>query len=72
MYLTIVASSGAHTHLPIDEPAPLLGILGSCVELQACATRADIDILADHTDDPQQRAQLHALTGGDEESHVRY
>ena len=38
MYLTIVASSGAHTHLPIDEPAPLLGILGSCVELQACAT----------------------------------
>jgi len=71
-YLTIVASSGAHTHLPIDEPAPLLGILGSCVELQACATRADIDILADHTDDPQQRARLHALTGGDEESHDRY
>ena len=35
MYLTIAATSGAHTHLPIDEPAPLLGILGSCVELQA-------------------------------------
>lgn len=52
MYSKIVDSSGAHTHLPIDEPAPLLGILGSCVELQACATRADIDILADNTDDP--------------------
>jgi len=72
MYLTIVASSGAHTHLPIEEHAPLLGILGSCVELQACATRADIDVLADHTDDPQQRGQLHALTGDDEESPVRY
>ena len=55
MYLTIAATSGAHTHLPIDEPAPLLGILGSCVELQAGATRADIDVLADHTDDPGQR-----------------
>jgi cytochrome P450/NADPH-cytochrome P450 reductase len=72
MYLTIVATSGSHTHLPVDEPAPLLGILGSCVELQACATRADIDILADHTDDPRQRAELLALTGSDDESHARY
>ena len=46
MYLTIVATSGVHTHLPIDEPAPLLGILGTCVELQATATRADIETMA--------------------------
>jgi cytochrome P450/NADPH-cytochrome P450 reductase len=72
MYLTIAATSGAHTHLPIDEPAPLLGILGSCVELQACATRADIDILADHTDDARQQAELRSLTGDDEESRDRY
>jgi len=72
MYLTIAATSGAHTHLPIDEPAPLLGILGSCVELQACATRADIDVLAEYTDDPAQRAELVALTGSDEESQSRY
>ena len=72
MYLTIAATSGAHTHLPIDEPAPLLGILGSCVELQSCATRADIDVLADYTDDPGQQAELHALTGDDEESRARY
>ena len=72
MYLTIAATSGAHTHLPIDEPAPLLGILGSCVELQAAATRADIDVLADHTDDPAQQAELRALTGDDEESRARY
>ena len=72
MYLTIAATSGAHTHLPIDEPAPLLGILGSCVELQACATRADIDVLAEHTDDPEQQAELRALTGDDEQSRARY
>ncbi len=72
MYLTITANSGTHTHLPVDEPAPLLGVLGSCVELQACATRADIDVLADHTEDPGQQAQLRALTGDDEASHTRY
>jgi len=72
MYLTIAATSGAHTHLPIDEPAPLLGILGSCVELQAPATRADIDILAEHTDDEQQHAELQDLTGDDPQSGDRY
>jgi cytochrome P450/NADPH-cytochrome P450 reductase len=72
MYLTITANSGTHTHLPVDEPAPLLGILGSCVELQACATRADIDVLAGYTDDPGEQAQLRALTGDDEQAHARY
>ena len=72
MYLTIAATSGAHTHLPIDEPAPLLGILGSCVELQAPATRADIDVLTDYTDDAVTRAELSALTGEDQESQDRY
>lgn len=72
MYVTIVANSGTHTHLPVDEPAPLLGILGSCVELQACATRADIDVLAGYTADPVQQAELRALTGEDDESHARY
>ena len=65
-YVTITANSGAHTHLPVDEPSPLLGVLGSCVELQATATRADIEVLADHTDDPFQRAALRALTADDE------
>ena len=65
-YVTITANSGTHTHLPVDEPAPLLGVLGSCVEIQARATRADIEVLADHTDDPDQRAALRALTADDE------
>ena len=45
-YLTIIPNSGTHTHLPIDEPAPLLGVLGSCVELQDVAGRDDIAVLA--------------------------
>lgn len=61
MYLTIAADHGTHTHLPVDEPTPLLGILGSCVELQACATRADVEVLAEYTDDPGQRAELQGL-----------
>jgi len=60
-YLTIIPNSGSHTHLPIDEPAPLLGVLASCVELQDVATRDDIATLADHTDDPEQQAALRAL-----------
>ena len=66
-YLTIIPNSGSHTHLPIDEPAPLLGVLASCVELQDVATRDDIATLADHTDDPAQQA---ALRDRDVENHV--
>ena len=65
-YVTITANSGTHTHLPVDEPSPLLGVLGSCVELQATATRADLEVLADHTDDPDQQAALRALAADDE------
>jgi cytochrome P450 / NADPH-cytochrome P450 reductase len=72
MYLTIIPNSGSHTHLPIDEPAPLLGVLGSCVELQDVATRSNIETMARHTDDPVQRAELLALVGDDEESTRRY
>ncbi len=72
MYVTIIANSGTHTHLPTDEPAPLLGVLGSCVELQATASRADIDVLAAYTDDPGQQAELRALIGQDEQSRGRY
>jgi len=66
-YVTITANRGTHTHLPVDEPAPLLGVLGSCVELQATATRADIEVLAEHTDDPEQQAALRTLTSDDEQ-----
>jgi cytochrome P450 / NADPH-cytochrome P450 reductase len=71
-YLTIIPNSGTHTHLPIDEPAPLLGVLASCVELQDVARRDDIEVLARYTDDPGQRARLESLAGADEESQARY
>jgi cytochrome P450/NADPH-cytochrome P450 reductase len=71
-YVTIIPNRGSHTHLPIDEPAPLLGVLGSCVELQDPATRDDIEVMARYTSDPQQRATLESLVGTDEEAHARY
>ena len=71
-YLTIIPNSGTHTHLPIDEPAPLLGVLGSCVELQDVATRSDIETMARYTDDPGQRAELESLAGDSPESHAKY
>jgi cytochrome P450/NADPH-cytochrome P450 reductase len=71
-YITIIPNSGSHTHLPIDEPTPVIGVLGSCVELQDVATRDDLEVLAAYTDDPQQKAALRSLTGNDEESEARY
>ena len=71
-YLTIIPNSGTHTHLPIEEPTPLLGVLGSCVELQDVATRDDIAVLARHTDDPQQKTALEAMTGDDDTAQAAY
>ena len=71
MYVTITPNKGTHTHLPIGEPAPLLGILGSCVELQDVATRGDIEILASYASDPE-RSALKELVGNDEKSQARY
>jgi cytochrome P450/NADPH-cytochrome P450 reductase len=58
--------------LPIDEPAPLLGVLGCCVELQDVATRSDIETMARYTEDAEQRAALQALAGDNEESDRHY
>jgi cytochrome P450/NADPH-cytochrome P450 reductase len=62
-YVTIIPHGGTHTHLPIDEPAPLLGVLASCVELQDVATRGDLEALARHAPDPEQRSSLESLAG---------
>ena len=71
-YLTIIPNRGNHTHLPTDEPAPLLGILGSCVELQDPASRGDIEVMASYTSDPEQRSSLEGLVGTDDESQTRF
>ena len=63
LYATIIPNGGAHTHLPIDAPAPVIGVLGSCVELQDVAGRDDIVAMAAHTTDPEQKAALEELAG---------
>jgi cytochrome P450 / NADPH-cytochrome P450 reductase len=71
-YLTIIPNRGSHTHLPTDEPAPLLGVLGSCVELQDPATRSDIEVMARYTSDLGQKALLEGLVGDDDASQTRF
>ena len=71
-YVTIIPNRGSHTHLPTDEPAPLLGVLGSCVELQDPATRSDIELMARYTSDLEQRSSLEGLVGTDDASQTRF
>ena len=72
-YVTIIPNSGTHTHLPIEEPTPLLGVLGGWrLQLQDVATRDHVAVLARHTDDPQQKAALEALAGDDEAAQAAY
>jgi cytochrome P450/NADPH-cytochrome P450 reductase len=71
-YLTIIPNRGSHTHLPTDEAAPLLGVLGSCVELQDPASRSDIEFMARYTSDPEQRSSLEGLVGDDDASQTRF
>jgi cytochrome P450 / NADPH-cytochrome P450 reductase len=71
-WVTIIPNSGSHTHLPIDEAAPVLAVIGACVELQDVARREDIVAMARHTDDPLQKADLEGLAGDDDEAQQRY
>ncbi|HEY5848410.1 MAG TPA: cytochrome P450 [Microlunatus sp.] len=66
-YVTInPTGGGSYTHLPLGEPSPLLGILGSCVELQDMASRSDLAVLARYAGDPDEKAELEAMSGLDE------
>ena len=54
-YVTInPTGGGTYTHLPLGESAPLLGILGACVELQDVASRSDLAVLARYAKDPEE------------------
>ncbi|HZS00814.1 MAG TPA: cytochrome P450 [Chloroflexota bacterium] len=72
LYLTITPTANLSTHLPVNEPVPLVDLLANRVELQDVATRPQIETLALHTADPQQRDALLALAGDDEASQARY
>ncbi|HJY43511.1 MAG TPA: cytochrome P450 [Propionibacteriaceae bacterium] len=72
-YVTInPTGGGTYTHLPLGEPAPLLGILGACVELQDVASRSDLAVLARYATDPDQAAQLLTMSGLDEAAREAY
>ena len=71
-YVTINPTGGTYTHLPLDEPAPLLGILGSCVELQDMASRTDLAVLARYASDPEEQAELETMSALDDEGKAAY
>jgi cytochrome P450/NADPH-cytochrome P450 reductase len=65
LYATISPRAYADTHLPVNEPVPLLGILANRIELQEVATREQIATLAQHDKDEKERTALEALAGDD-------
>ena len=71
-YVTLTATGGTPTHLPIGEPYPLLGILAGCVELQDVASRAGLAAMAAHMPEGPARDELAGLAGTDDESKARY
>jgi cytochrome P450/NADPH-cytochrome P450 reductase len=72
MYLTIAPSANARTHLPVNEPLPIVDVLSSAVELQDLPARAQIATLAEHTASAAEREALQALAGDDDASAERY
>ncbi|WP_375493495.1 bifunctional cytochrome P450/NADPH--P450 reductase [uncultured Jatrophihabitans sp.] len=71
-YLTITATAGTCTHLPLNEPTPLVGILGSCVELQDIANRDHLNVLARYARDPLERSELLTMAGLDDAGRTAY
>ena len=70
--MTLAATGGAPTHLPIGQPYPLLGILAGCVELKDVASRAGLSAMAAHMPEGRARDDLAGLAGTDDESKARY
>jgi cytochrome P450 / NADPH-cytochrome P450 reductase len=72
-YVTIdPTGTGTYTHLPLGEPAPLLGILGSCVELQDMASRSDLETMARYATDPDEQAELRTMSTIDDAGKAAY
>ena len=72
LYVTITPRANFDTHLPVNEPVPLLGVLANRIELQDVSTRAQLAILSAHAKDQSERQTLPALAGDDEASELRY
>ncbi len=62
LWVEIGTARETHPHLPSGE-TPLLAVLAGNVDLQAVASRSDIALLIEHTDDDAQREELRGLSG---------
>ena len=72
-YVTInPTGGGTFTHIPMGAPAPLLGILGACVELQDVASRNDLAVLARYATDPEEAAELLTMSSLEEAGREAY
>jgi cytochrome P450/NADPH-cytochrome P450 reductase len=65
LYATIVPRANVDTHLPVNEPVPLLAVLANRIELREVATREQITTLAQHAKDETERKALEAIAGDD-------
>jgi cytochrome P450/NADPH-cytochrome P450 reductase len=70
LWVEIGSAGETHPHLPTGEATPLLGVLAGNVDLQAVASRSDITLLVERTDDELQRAHLQRLAGDAYEAEV--
>jgi cytochrome P450 / NADPH-cytochrome P450 reductase len=72
-YVTIEPTGGGtYTHLPLGGSAPLLGILGACVELQDIASRNDLAKLARYATDTEEAGKLLAMSSLDDAGREAY
>lgn len=62
-FVKLTAAAGRHSPIPSGEPLALRHILTDFVELQAVATRKQVETLAAHTRCPKTKPQLEALAG---------
>jgi cytochrome P450/NADPH-cytochrome P450 reductase len=72
LYVTISPTANARTHLPLNEPLPVVDVLSSYVEVQDVPARAQIAALAEHTANAVERAALVVLAGDDAASAEAY
>jgi cytochrome P450/NADPH-cytochrome P450 reductase len=66
------ANGTGKAFLPVDRPVPLTLLLSGYLALQDVARRADIEVLAEYTEAPAEKAALLAFCGDAPESAARY
>ncbi|MEM7268226.1 MAG: cytochrome P450 [Pseudomonadota bacterium] len=59
----LTSASGGHSQLPTGAPVSTRRLLSDYLELQAVATRKDVELLARNTECPHSKPQLEALAG---------